>query len=72
MIYYRTACLFCLFLVVGYHDNGATVFLVQFVEQIHDFGSHLGIQVTGRLIGKDDVGVADNGTGNGDTLALTA
>ena len=54
------------------HDDGASVFLVQFVEQFHDFSSHLGVQVTGRLVGKDDVGIADDGTGDGDTLALAA
>lgn len=57
---------------MGDHDDGASVFLVQFVEQFHDFGSHLGVQVTGRLVGKDDVGVADDGTGDGDTLTLAA
>ena len=54
------------------HDDGASVFLVQFVEQFHDFGSHLGVQVTGRLVGKDAIGIADDGPGDGDTLALAA
>ena len=57
---------------MGDHDDGASVFLVQFVEQFHDFSSHLGVQVTGRFVGKDDVGIADDGTGDGDTLALAA
>ena len=42
------------------------------MKQFHYFGTHLRIQVTGRFVGKDDLGITDNGTGNGNALALTA
>ena len=35
-------------------------------------GSHLGVQVTGGLVRKDDGGVSDKGTGDGNSLALTS
>ena len=59
-------------LVVGYHYDGAAILLVELVEQVHDLDTHLGVQVTGRLIGEDDVGVTYDRTGDGHTLALTA
>ena len=59
-------------LVVRYHDDGASVFLVQLVEEFHHFGPHLRVEVTGRFVGQDDVGIAHDGTGDGYTLALTA
>ena len=57
---------------MGYHYDGAAVLLVELVEQVHDLDTHLGVQVTGRLIGEDDVGVTYDRTGDGYTLALTA
>ena len=42
------------------------------MQQVHDLGTHLGVQVTRRLVGKEYLGVADDGAGDGDTLALTA
>lgn len=59
-------------LVVGYHYDGAAVLLVELVEQVHDLDTHLGVQVTGRLIGEDDVGVTYDRTGDGHALALAA
>ena len=58
-------------LVVGYHYDGAAVLLVELVKQVHDLDTHLGVQVTGRLIGEDDVGVTYDRTGDGHTLSLT-
>lgn len=48
------------------------VLLVELVEQVHDLDTHLGVQVTGRLIGEDDVGVTYDRTGDGHTLHWTA
>ena len=58
--------------IVGYHYDGAPVFLVQSMQQLHHFRSHFGVQVTGRLIGEDYLRIADNGACDGNTLALTA
>ena len=38
---------------VCHHNNGGS-FFVQFGQELHHFGSVFGVQVTGRLIGKDD------------------
>ena len=64
--------LFGLLLVVRDHDDGAAVLLIQAVEQLHHLGTHLRVEVTRRLVGKDDVRVADDGTCDGNTLALPA
>ena len=56
---------------VCHHDNGGSLF-VQFGQELHHFGSVLGVQVTGRLIGEDDLRVRNDGTGNGDTLLLAS
>ena len=53
------------------HYDGTSVFLIQAMKQFHYFGTHLRIQVTGRFVGKDNLGITDDGTGNGNTLALT-
>src|SRR5574344_1290061 len=62
---------FCLVFIMGHHYDGAAVFLVQFVQQVHHLSAHFGIQITRRLIGQDDVGIADDGAGDGYTLTLT-
>ena len=41
------------------------------MQQFHNLSPHLRVQVTGRLIGEYYLRVADNGAGNGNTLALT-
>ena len=60
-----------LLFVVCHHHDGASVLLVQLLEQSEDVGTHLRVEVTCRFVGEDDFGVADDGTGNGNTLALT-
>ena len=62
----------CLRFVVSYHYDGASVFLIQFVEEVHHFGTHLLVEVTGRFVSQDDFRIAYDGTGDGYTLALTA
>ena len=59
-------------LVVGHHQDGLAALLVDLVQELHDLGSHLGVQVTGGLVRKDDGGVSDKGTGDGNSLALTS
>ena len=68
----NTVGLFCLLLVVCYHDNSATVLAVELVEEVHYLGAHFRVEVTGRFVGKYYLGIACNGTGDGDTLALAA
>ncbi len=59
-------------LVVGNHHDSASVFLVELVEDVHHFLTHLGVEVTGGLVGKHYLRVAYDGTGDCNTLALTA
>ena len=67
-----TAGLSGLFFIVGHHYDGASVFFIQLMQQLHDFRTHLGVQITGRLIGEYYLRIADDGARNGNTLALTA
>ena len=64
-------CSYRLFFIVCYHHDGASVFLIQLVQQFHHLSTHLRVQVTGRLIGEDYLRITNNGTGNSHTLALT-
>ena len=57
-------------LIMRYHDDGGTL-VVQLSKQMHYLGSILGIKVTRRLIGKDELGTEDHGTGDGYSLLLT-
>ena len=59
-------------LVVGHHQDGLAALLVDLVQELHDLGTHLGIQVTGGLVRQDDGGVADQGAGDSHPLALTS
>ena len=69
---YHAAGLLGLRLVVGHHHDGTSVLLVELVKQFHDLDTHLGVQVTGRLIGENDVGVTYDRTGDGYALTLAA
>ena len=57
---------------VGYHHDGHSLFLVQFLQQVHHFHARFGVEGSGRLIGKDDFGFGDEGTGDGYTLLLSS
>ena len=46
--------------------------VVQLLEHLHDFVAGLGVEVTGRLVGQDDVGVVDQRAGDRDALLLAA
>ncbi len=68
---YRAVCKRGIVPGVRHHDNGSA-FPVQFRQQVHHFRTVLGVQVTGRLIGKNQFRVRHHGAGNGYTLLLTA
>ena len=55
---------------VCHHDDGGA-FLIQFGKEVHHFLSVLGVEVTRRFVGKDELGVGDYGTGYGYALVLT-
>ena len=57
---------------VGYHHDGHSLFLVQFLQQVHHFHARFGVEGSGRFIGKDDFGFGDEGTGDGYTLLLSS
>ena len=42
------------------------------LEHLHHFLAMLGVEVAGRLVGEDQLGVADQGAGDGDALLLAA
>lgn len=52
------------------HDDRGSL-LVKIGQQLHDFVTVGGIEVTGRFIGQDKLGVIDDGAGDGDALLLT-
>ena len=56
---------------VGHHDDSGT-FPVQLGKQLHHFRAVFRVQVTGRLIGEDDLRIRNDGAGNGHTLLLTS
>ena len=51
-------------LIMRYHDDGGAL-VVQLGKQMHHLSSILGIEVTRRLIGKDELRTKDHGTGDG-------
>ena len=56
---------------VGDEDDGVA-FCVELIEEGHDFGAGLGVEVAGGLVGEDDGRTVDEGAGDGDALALAA
>ena len=56
---------------VGHHDDGRA-FLVELAEHAHDLLAVRGVEVAGRLVGQDQLGLADQGAGDGDALLLAA
>ena len=57
-------------LIMRYHDDGSAL-MVKFSKQMHYLGTILGIEVTRRLIGKDELRTEDHGTGDSYSLLLT-
>ena len=56
---------------VGHHDDGGA-FLVEVGEQVHHLAAVLRVEVTRRLVGEDELGVGDDGAGDGHPLLLAA
>ena len=56
--------------IVCDHDDKA--FFGNFLQQVHDLNTGVGIERAGRLIGKQNFWVIDKSAGDGDTLHLTA
>ena len=45
---------------MGCEDDGETELAIELREQTHYFGSVVAVQVTGRFVGKDKIGVSDD------------
>ena len=58
--------------VVGDHDDGLAEFLVEPLEEFQDFFGAGRVEVSGVFVVEDDVGVGDDGAGDGDALFLAA
>ena len=58
--------------VVRSHDDGCTTLLGEAVQELGDSQTILCIEVPRRFVSEDELGTADEGAGNGDTLLLTA
>ena len=58
--------------VVGDDDEGLSVFAVQALDQLHHHGGGRAVEVAGRLVGPDDRGGVDEGTGDARALLLPA
>ena len=63
--------LFGLCPIVGNHHDRTAIILVQLMQDLHHLGAHLGIEVTGRLVGQNNLRIADDCPGNSHTLALS-
>ena len=57
--------------VVRGHDHGGAAG-VDAGEQLHDAGARGGVEVSGRLVGEQDLRLVDDGAGDRDALLLTA
>jgi hypothetical protein len=57
--------------VVSDHEDGVA-FVVEFAEEANDFFLVGFVEVAGGLVGEDELGVIDEGAGDGDTLLLAA
>ena len=53
-------------------ENNGVATGVKLIEERHDLEARLGVEVSSRLVGKNDGGVVNQGTGNGDALTLAA
>ncbi len=57
-------------LVVSRDENGRA-HLVNFAEERHDFARRLRVEVSGRLVGQEQRGLADDRARDGDSLLLS-
>ena len=58
--------------VVGDHDDRLLEFAVELFEQLEDLAAGGAVEIAGRLVGDQQVGVGDDGPGDGDALLLAA
>jgi len=58
--------------VVRSHNDGCATLFGEAVQELGDSQTVLSIEVPCRLVGEDELGTADEGAGDGDTLLLTA
>ena len=65
-----TMAVSCIMLTVRNHDDGSAL-LIQIGKHLHYFITIAGIEVSRRLIRKDQLRIIDHGTRNGHTLLLT-
>ena len=59
------------FLGVCHHDDGGA-FGIEFLEELHDLPSILGVEVTCRFIGEYELWTCHHGTGDGHALLLAS
>ncbi len=58
-------------LIVRDEDDGQSVFLVEFPEDVEDFLTRIRVKITRRLVGDQDRAAIDQGAGDRDALLLT-
>src|SRR5690606_2718401 len=58
--------------VVGGDEKGGFLVLVDLLDQLHDLGGGVAIEIAGGFVGEDQFGLVHQGAGNGDALLLTA
>ena len=61
-----------LLFVVGHHHYRAPLLAVEPVQELHHFGSHVGVEIARRFVGKYDFRIPGYGSSNCHTLALPA
>ena len=59
-------------LIMGYHDYGLALFIMKFLKEFHYDALCLGVQVSCRLICKNNFRVIGDGARNRDTLLLAS
>jgi hypothetical protein len=58
--------------VVGDDDEGFAAFVGEIEEEGHDFGAVFGVEVAGGFVGEEDIGIVDEGAGDGGALLFAA
>jgi hypothetical protein len=59
-------------IVVGDVDRGKSMFLMEFGEQIDHLVAGAVVEGAGGFVGEEELGLGDEGTGDGDALLLAA
>jgi hypothetical protein len=58
--------------IVGHHDDRLPELRNRVAEEVQQIGARARIQVAGRLVSEDDLGLARERTGGGDALLLAS